>query len=128
MNRFWRIQNEFGTSALIRTSVLLVGLFGMALFDYFAFSSIRATLIASIGLLLGYLFKRKIGQGAEHYPRVLAVGLFVYPIILLLGDQLGIGNGAKLAIITVTTVVIFNLQFWSLSDPSIVNAERDVQE
>lgn len=128
MNGFRRIKNEFGTGALIRTLILLVGLLGMALFDYFAFSSLRAALIAGVGLSLGYLFKRKIARGAEYYPRVITVGLTVYPIILLLGDQLGLGNSMKLAIITVTTVVIFNLQFWSLSDPSVVNAERNVQE
>jgi hypothetical protein len=77
--------------------------------------------------MLGFLLRRKIADGAEHYPRVITVGLFVYPIILLLGDQLGLKQSTKLAIITVTTVLIFNLQFWSLSDPSIVNAERHVQ-
>lgn len=127
MNGFRRIKNEFGIGALLRTCVLLVGLLGMTLFDYFAFSSIRSAIIACVGLVLGYLFKRKIARGAEHYPRVISVGLFVYPIILLLGDQLGLGNSMKLAIITVTTVIIFDLQFWSLSNPSVVNAERNVQ-
>lgn len=127
MNRFRRIQNEFGTKALIRTSLLLVGLFGMGLFDYFGFSSIRAGLIAVVGLSLGFLFRRKIAEGIEYYGRAISVGLFIYSITLLLGDLIGLGHGAKLAIITATTVIIFDLQFWSLSDPSVINAERNTR-
>ncbi|HEX7174106.1 MAG TPA: hypothetical protein VF240_02315 [Pyrinomonadaceae bacterium] len=125
MNRFRRIQDEFGVGALLRTAVLLLGLFGMALFDYFAFSSIRASLIAVVGLLLGFLFRRKIAGGVEYYPRVLSAGLFVSSITLLLGDLLGLDRGVKLAVITATTVIVFGLQFWSLSDPSVVNAKRN---
>lgn len=128
MNRFWRIQKEFGTVALLRTLVLLVGLAGMAIFDYVGLASKRAALIAVVGLSAGSMFREKIAQGAEHYPRIITVGLFVYPIILFLGDQLGLDDSTKLALITLTTVVIFDLQFWSLSDSSIVNVERNIQE
>lgn len=128
MNRFRRIKNEFGTSALIRISVLLIGLLLMALLDFFAFSGIWAGLIAVVGLVLGFLFRRKIVDGAEHYPRFISAGLFVYPIVLFLGDRLGLGNSAKLAVITATTVVMFDLQFWSLSDPSVVNAKRSAHD
>jgi len=127
MNRFRRIQNEFGTKALLRTSVLPIGLFGMALLDYFALSSFRAGLIAIVGLVLGFLFRRQIPKGVEYYNRAFSVGLVVYSITLLLGDLLGLDNGVKLAIISATTVVIFDLQFWSLSDPSVMNAERNTR-
>lgn len=128
MNRFRRIQNEFGTGALIRILVLLIGLLVMALFDFFAFSGIRASLIAVVGLALGFLFRRKIANGAEHYARAISAGLFVYGIILFLGDRLGLGHSAKLAVITATTVVMFDLQFWSLSDPLVVNEKRNAQD
>ena len=124
MNRFRRIQEEFGVKALLRTSLLLLGLFGMALFDYFAFSSIRAGLIAFVGLVLGFLFRRQIAGGVEYYPRVISAGLFVSSITLLLGDLLGLPHDVKLAVITATTVVVFDLQFWSLSDASVINTER----
>ncbi len=45
-----------------------------------------------------------------------------------LGDMFGIENNIKLAIITGTTVIIFDLQFWSLSAPTVINLERSVQE
>lgn len=124
MRRFRRIRSEFGTKALLRVSALLVGLLAMTLFDYFGFGSLRASVIAAAGLLLGFLLRRPITKGVGYYPRVVTAGLFVYSAVLLLGDLLGIGRGVKLAIITATTVVIFNLQFWSLSDTSVVNAGR----
>ena len=125
MKRFRRIHSEFGTAVLLRTSLLLIGLLGMALFDYFAFSSIRAGVIAIVGLGLGFLFRRLIVDGVEYYRRGIYIGLFVYSVTLLLGDLVGLENSTKLAVITATTVVIFDLQFWSLSDTSVVNAERE---
>ena len=120
MKRFRRIQNEFGTAVLLRTCLLLIGLFGMALLDYFAFSRIRAGLITIVGLALGFLLRRLIVKGVEYYRRGIYIGLFVYSVTLLLGDLVGLENSTKLAVITATTVVIFDLQFWSLSDTSVV--------
>jgi hypothetical protein len=125
INRFRRIQKEFGVAALLRTSVLLTGLFALTLFDYFAFSSIRAGLIAIVGLFLGWLFRRKIPEGVDYYSSSTPGGLALYSITLVLGSLLGIERSTELAVITATTVVIFDLQFWSLSDPSVINAERD---
>lgn len=125
MKRFRRIKNEFGVEAYLRTSVLLIGLGALVLFDYFGFSSIRAGLIALIGLTLGWLFRRKIPEGADYYSRATPAGLAIYSITLLLGGLLGLERSAELGIITATTVVIFDLQFWSLSDPSVVNGERE---
>jgi hypothetical protein len=127
MNRFRRIRTEFGTKALLRTSLLLAALPGLSLFDYFAFGSARAGVIAAAGLALGFLLRRKIAEGVEYYNRAFSIGLFVYSATLLAGDLLGLGGSAKLAVIAATTVAIFGLQFWSLSDPSVVNAERAAQ-
>lgn len=103
---------------------MLVGLAGMALLDFFAFASLTAAVIAAAGLLAGFLLRGLISRGVEFYARVLPAGLFVYSAVLFLGEQLGLDRSALLAIITATTVVVFNLQFWSLSDPAVVNTER----
>lgn len=124
MSRFGRIRREFGVGVFVRTVLLLAGLFAMSLFDYLAFESFRAGLITAAGLAFGFLFRRRIPEGIERYPRVVSVGLFVYPILLFVGDLLGLGRGAQLAVITAVTAAIFDLQFWSLSDPSVINAGR----
>ena len=125
LDRFRRIQSEFGTIALVRTLILFVGLIGLTLFDFFAFSSIWAGGITIVGLAVGFLLREKIAEGVEHYPRLVSAGLFVYPFVLFFGERLGLGHNERLAIITGITVVLFGLQFWSLSDPSVVNAEGE---
>jgi hypothetical protein len=128
LGRFRRIYSEFGTSALIRTVILIIGIIGMVLMDFLAFSSIRAALIAMIGLPLGALFRAKIVEGFEYLNRLRAVIFFVYPVVLFLGKRFSLDNSVLLAIITVVTVFVFNLQFWSLSDLSIINTERQTQQ
>lgn len=127
MSRFRRIRREFGVGVAVRTALLLAGLFAMGLFDYLAFQSFKAGVIAAVGLALGLLLRNRIPEGAEHYPPIASVGLFVYPIILFVGGLLGLSHSARLAIITAVTVAIFNLQFWSFSDPSVFKAEREVE-
>lgn len=100
----------------------------MTIFGYFALSSILAGIITLVGLVLGFLLRNQIADGVEYYSRPITAGLFIYGIILFLGDMLGIENNVKLAIITATTVIIFDLQFWSLSDTTVVNLERSIQE
>jgi uncharacterized membrane protein YjjP (DUF1212 family) len=127
-NRFQRIQREFGTKDLLRIILLIVGLFAMTIFGYFVLSSIIASIITFVGLVLGFLLRKQIADGVQYYSRVVTVGLFIYGIIGFLGDILGIENNVKLAIITATTVIVFDLQFWSLSNPTVINQERNNQE
>jgi hypothetical protein len=128
LNRFRKIRQEFGTRAVVRLSVLLVGLVGMALLGAIAFASPWAAVVGAAGLALGFLLRRPIARGIEYYGVVIPAALFVYGIVLVLGDRVGLGDEAKLLIITATTVVVFDLQFWSLSDPSVMNPERPEQE
>ena len=123
LKRFRRIEDEFGMMYFVRTLLLLIGLLGMVILGFY-FSSYLPIIIAGVGLLLGFLLRNKIPDGAEYYPRIISVGLFIYGIVLFFGDRFGIENYLKLTIITATTVVIFNLQFWTLSNESIVNQEN----
>ena len=47
----------------------------------------------------------------------------MYGVVLALGERFGLDRESQLLIITVTTVVLFDLQFWSLTDPSVVNVD-----
>lgn len=128
LKRFHRIQNEFGTRAFVGSCILFIGSIGVALADLFIFSSLGSALIAIIGLLFGALLRAKIVEGFEYLDRLRSGTLLVYPIIMFFGKQLGLSTSALLAIITLVTVIVFNLQFWALSDISIINTERDVQQ
>jgi uncharacterized membrane-anchored protein len=124
LDRFRRIRSEFGTNAFVRISVLLIALVGMAVLGGFAFSSPWPAVVGVVGLALGLLLRRPIVRGVKYYSSAVPIGLIAYAIVLIVGDQLGLTPQIKLIIITATTVVIFDLWFWSLSDPSIVNTER----
>jgi hypothetical protein len=128
INRFQRIQREFGTLLFLRIASLPFGLIGMTLVGYFAFSSILAGMITLVGLILGFLLRSQIADNVDHYSRVIPIGLFIFGAVGFLGDRFGVENNIKLAIITVTTVIIFNLHFWSLSDEAVVNVTHSNQE
>jgi hypothetical protein len=128
LDRFRRIRCEFGTSAVVRTSVLVIGLLCMSVLGLIMFSSLWTALIAAVGLTLGFLLRRPIASGVEYYSLTFRAGLFIYGVVLFLGEHFGLSQEAKLLIITATTVAVFDLQFWSLSDPSVVNTERHAQK
>ncbi len=117
--RFGRIYRVFGVSELIRTLILLVGLILMAVLGVAMHSSITAAEIAVGGLAIGWVLRNQIAQGAEYCAAMIRVGLVTYAIVLAAGSSLGLAPNLKLLIITATTVIIFNLRFWSLSDPGV---------
>jgi hypothetical protein len=111
--------------ALLRTLLLLFGLVGMAVLGIVVLGRFDAAVTAVVGLALGAIFHRPIAERVELLTKVVPVGLFIYAVVLFLGKQFGLDNGMKLLIITLTTVVIFDIQFWSLSDPGVYNPERE---
>ncbi|MBX9623209.1 MAG: hypothetical protein K2X82_05290 [Gemmataceae bacterium] len=121
LGRFRRIRDEFGTPAAARTALLLIGLLGMAIFGWAAFSSPWPAVVAAVGLLLGFVLQSLIVRGVEYYSAVVPVGLVIYGLVLFGGERVGLSREARLLIITATTVIVFGIQFWSLSDPSVVN-------
>ncbi len=123
--RLRRIHREFGIQALLKTLLLLLGVVGMALMGIFMLGRLDAAVIAVAGLALGALARREIAKRALVLPKAVRAGLFVYAIVLFLGGQLGIDNAVKLLVITLTTVVLFDLQFWALSDPGVHNLARE---
>ena len=122
--RFRRIHREFGTQGLLKTLLLLFGLVAMAVMGIVMLESFDAAAIAVVGLALGALARRPIAKRVELLPRVVHVGLFIYAVVLFLGGRFDMDNEVKLLIVTLTTVVLFNLQFWALSDPGVYNPAR----
>ncbi|MHB0958921.1 MAG: hypothetical protein ACYC0X_26580 [Pirellulaceae bacterium] len=125
ISRFRSIYRKFGMLALLRTLLLLFGLVGMAVLGIVMLGRFDAAVTAVVGLTLGAIFRRPIAERVELLTKVVPIGLFIYAIVIFLGKQFGLDNGMKLFIITLTTVVILDIQFWSLSDPGVYNPERE---
>lgn len=124
--RFGRIRSEFGTGTAVRVAVLLIGLPLLAVLGVAGFATWWPAAAAAAGLAAGALLRRAIVNGVDHcdYDAVIRVGLVVYAVVLVAGGRMGLSPEARLVVVTVTTVVIFDIRFWSLSDPLVRNAER----
>jgi hypothetical protein len=122
-HRFHAIHIKFGKKALFKTLILFIGLVVMSAMGLLLFSSVGAMTISVVGLVLGYLLREQIARHTEQFPLFIRVGLLTYPVILFLGKQLGITHNVQLLIITLTTVILFDLQFWSLSHPNVYAPE-----
>lgn len=124
INRFRRIYGEFGGIVLARTLLLLAGVIGMAIFGILVIKSPWMLVVAVIGLGGGWLLRRTIVEYFEILSWALPAALFVYGIVLFVGDRiLGLSGEMQLLIITITTVLVFDIQFWSFSDTSIVKTD-----
>jgi len=123
--RLRRIHQEFGLQALLKTLLLLFGLAAMSLMGILMFERFDAAAIAAGGIVIGALARREIALRALLLPRAVRAGLFVYALVLFAGGQLGLDHPLKLLVITLTTVVLFDLQFWALSDPGVYNRARE---
>ena len=109
LKRFARIRHEFGTLTFARTVFLLIGLAGLSLFGIFGFESAWPAIISAVGLVLGWLLKRVIVDHAEVIVWAMPGALFVYSVVLFLGEKvLGISRESQLVIITITTVLLFD--------------------
>ena len=127
--RFTRIHREFGTKVFAKTIFLLIALVGMSLLGMIGLRSPWAAVVAAFGLALGWVLRQTIVECAESLFWAVPAGLFIYGVVLLVGERVkGISRDWQLIIITATTVFLFDLQFWSLSDPSYENSESEADD
>ena len=125
IDRFHRIHRMFGFGASSRVVLLLAGLAAMSFFGVLGFASWWPAVIATAGLVAGFLLRRQIVAAFEWTSWALPTALFIYGALLFVGEQVGLAREGQLLLITLTTAAVFDLQFWSLSDPSIVKVEDD---
>ena len=120
-----RIQQQFGTEVLLRVLFLLAGLVAMAIGGWHFLSSLIPTAIAAIGLFAGFALREYVVRNAESVPQLVKACLYNYALILLAAKLLDLGYLTQLSVITATTVLVFNLQFWSRSDPRVISLPDD---
>jgi hypothetical protein len=125
ISRFNRIKRVFGTLALLRTVLLVVGLVGISVLGVALVGSPWPAVVSAAGLLAGWLLRERIVQHGRSLTWALPAALTVYGIVMFFGEKvLGISRGFQLLIIAAVTVVVFDIQFWWLSDPDVYNSDR----
>ena len=126
ISRLTRIKDEFGTKMLLRILLLLVGLVGVSLLGWLALDTLWPVGISIAGLLVGWLLRSAIVERGESLTWALPVSLTIYGVVLFIGEKLlGISRELQLLIITLVTVAVFNIQFWWLSDPQVINVKNE---
>ena len=125
INRFKRIKTEFGNKAFYKTLLLIIGMLLMAIVPVFYYKNPIFLLTVILGLFIGYMLRKQIVNLSELLPKITSIGLYGYGIILFIGDRIGINDESKILIITITTVIIFNFNYWVLSDKTIINLDNE---
>lgn len=127
LSRFKRVHQEFGIVFSVRIVLLLLGLVGMSALGAFMFQSPWPAVVTVVGLALGWILRRRIVDSFDALTWAFPAALFVFSVVLFIGEQLGLSREGQLLITTLTTVFIFDLQFWWFSDPSIVRSDGDTK-
>ena len=124
--RLSRIKHEFGTKVYLKTLLLIAGLVGMSVMGVVFFGSPLPAVASLVGLMAGWLLRGQVVEHGESLTWALPAALTAYGILLFFGEKVfGISRELQLLIITVVTVIVFDIQFWWLSDSGVINAERD---
>ena len=77
-----------------------------------------------VGLVVAWFLRREIVHHFDFLQWVLPGSLFVYGIMLFIGERvIGISRATQALVIATVLAITFSIQFWSLSEPEIVNIE-----
>jgi len=109
---------------LARTVIQLIAAVGIAALAFFSFESVVPAAIVLVGLVAGWLLRRTIVHNFDFLQWVLPGSLFVYGIVLFIGERvIGISRATQALVLAAVLVTTFSIQYWSLSDPEIVKIE-----
>lgn len=121
--RFARIRREFGLGAFVSLLILIAGLAYMCLSGLFHLSSPIPLGITLGGFLGGYLLRDQFGALASSLDRVTTTAQVVYAVVFVSVLVWGSDYLIQLTIITIATVLVFSLRFWTLSHPNVFRVE-----
>jgi len=99
----------------------------MSVMGYVVALSLACTYTAVCGLGLGLMFRRLLVPLRDYYSVILRVGLTIYGLALVLGKYAGMSTNTTLVVITATTAVVFNLNFWCFSEPNETKPETRIE-
>jgi len=102
IGRLKRIHREFGIIFSARILLLLVVLLGMSVLGAVMFRSPWPAVVTVVGLALGWILRRTIVGWFDTLTWAFPAALFVYSVVLFIGEQLGLSRESQLLITTLT--------------------------
>ena len=122
-NRFSLLLNVRGWNVFLRTMLCLATALGLAIAEFVLFRGIYCGLVTIMFTLLGWSFRKTIMKLGANYSRHSRRFLFVYGLCLYIATRAGVGIQIQFAIIAFSCIVMFNLNFWSITESALVDQQ-----
>jgi len=119
LHRMALIRDFGGNGPFIRTWIVLIASIVFPVLEWSFFGGITGSCAVVTLTIAGWYFRNSIMEMGEFYNKYSTLILFVYGVVLFLTKRLGVGLHGQLIVITIATVVIFNLNFWSISEAAL---------
>ncbi len=123
IRRFQHVHNKLGFGATWRLLLLAGGMIVFSATGVLAFRSYREVVVTVGSLAVGYLLRHRISPYIVRRPKILNYLLVAYMLLLGFCWYSDWSPPTELTIINAATAILFNLQFWTWSDPAVQRFE-----
>lgn len=113
-----------GWNVFLRTAFMLLAAIGFSIFEYFQFGGIYCASATVLLTFVGWMFRNKIMEFGADYRHQSSRILSAYFVCFLIAKYSGLGNELLIVIITVGCMLMFNLNFWSITEAAIVDDQN----
>ena len=123
IRRFQGVHSKFGFGATWRLLLLAGGMIVFSATGVLAFRSYREVIVNVGSLAVGYLLRDRISSYIVRHPTILNYLLVAYLLLIGYCWYSDWPQSIELAIINAATAIVFNVQFWTWSDPAVQRLE-----
>ena len=124
LKRMAYIRSAGGNNAYVRTWLVFLGSIGFCIAEGVIFQQYFCTAFSIALTTSGWAFRKSIMEWGTEYARRSSLILFTYGVVLLAAKYMGFGHHVQLVLIGVATVLMFNLNYWTISEAVVVEHER----
>lgn len=128
LHRISLIRQVGGTGPFIRTCLLLVASIVMSAVEVAYFGGVTGGIAAVVLTMAGWYFRTQIMELGAAYAKASSLILLVYGVVLFLAKYSGFGIHGQLVVIIIATVIMFNLNFWSISEAALQETEAFAED
>ena len=126
LTRVSRLLSLGGWNVFLRTALMLMTAIGLSIFEYSQYGGVYCAIVTAVFLLLGWTFRKSIMELGANYRQQSSRILPIYAVCFVVARYAGLGNQLLLAIIAIGCMLMFSLNFWSITEAAIVDDETIV--
>ena len=122
------IRSATGNGPFIRTLIFLFASMGLPIAEWFIFGACYGGPVVIVLTILGWMLRSIIRRLGDYFQVVMMIVLVAYGGLLLMFKTQGYSNHAQLVLITAATAIVFNLNYWYISETVIYRRGLDRRE